>query len=104
MHSRLLSSYFQSVREVWQVLSALSGIIGHLKSDFRLSRNFLKGTSGDLINVLMAAAAWNFALWLRAFFVFILGRLVCALTMILLNSGRLLSARSRPPRLITMPG
>jgi len=25
---------------------------------------------------LMAAAAWNFALWLRAFIVFILGRLV----------------------------
>jgi len=84
--------------------AAIEPIIGHLKSDFRLSRNFLKGTSGDLINVLMAAAAWNFALWLRAFFVFILGRLVCALTMILLNSGRLLSARGRPPRLITMPG
>ncbi|MEQ1531231.1 MAG: IS5 family transposase [Methylococcales bacterium] len=84
--------------------AAIEPIIGHLKSDFRLSRNFLKGTSGDLINVLMAAAAWNFALWLRAFFVFILGRLVCALTMISLNSGRLFSAKARPLAVILMPG
>jgi hypothetical protein len=30
-----------------------------LKSDFRLSRNLLKGQVGDEINVLMAACAWN---------------------------------------------
>ncbi|CAB5503168.1 hypothetical protein AZO1586R_1544, partial [Bathymodiolus azoricus thioautotrophic gill symbiont] len=31
----------------------------HLKSDFRLSRNLLKGQVGDEINVLMAVCAWN---------------------------------------------
>jgi hypothetical protein len=31
--------------------------IGHLKSDFRLGRNFLSGVSGDAINVLLACAA-----------------------------------------------
>jgi len=50
-------------------LAAIEPIIGHLKSDFRLSRNFLKGEVGDEINVLMAAAAWNLKKWLNHFFV-----------------------------------
>ena len=42
--------------------------IGHLKSDYRLGRNFYKGVVGDTVNVLLAAAAYNFkramkALW-----------------------------------------
>jgi hypothetical protein len=39
--------------------------IGHLKSDFRLGRNFLKGQVGDAINLLLAAAASNLSLWMR---------------------------------------
>ena len=31
-----------------------------LKADHRLSRNFYKGVNGDTINVLLAAAAYNF--------------------------------------------
>ena len=43
--------------------------IGHLKSDHRLGRNFYKGLMRDAINILPAAAAYNFkramkALWL----------------------------------------
>lgn len=34
--------------------------IGHLKSDYRLGRNFYKGVVGDSVNVLLAAAAYNF--------------------------------------------
>lgn len=34
--------------------------IGHLKSDYRLGRNFYKGVLGDAINVMLAAAAYNF--------------------------------------------
>ena len=34
--------------------------VGHLKADHRLSRNFYKGVKGDAINVLLAAAAYNF--------------------------------------------
>lgn len=34
--------------------------IGHLKQDHRLSRNFYKGVEGDAINVILAAAAYNF--------------------------------------------
>ena len=33
---------------------------GHLKSDYRLSRNFYKGVVGNAVNVLLTAAAYNF--------------------------------------------
>ena len=57
--------------------SAIEPVIGHLKSDFRLARNYLKGTIGDAINLLLAAAAFNFRKWMRAlaaslFFVLVL--------------------------------
>jgi len=45
--------------------AAIEPIIGHLKTDFRLTRNFLKGIAGDSINLLMAACAWNMAKWMR---------------------------------------
>ncbi len=41
--------------------AAIEPIIGHLKSDHRLDRNYLKGTTGDAINVLLPASAFNFA-------------------------------------------
>lgn len=43
-------------------------ITGHLKSDYRMARNYLKGAIGDCINLLMAAAAWNLKQWLLAIF------------------------------------
>lgn len=46
--------------------SAIEPIIGHLKHDFRLARNYLKGTIGDTINLLLAAAAFNCKKWMNA--------------------------------------
>jgi len=40
--------------------AAIEPIIGHLKSDHRLNRNFYKGVAGDNINIMLAAAAFNF--------------------------------------------
>ena len=40
--------------------------IGHLKSDYRLGRNFYKGVTGDAVNLLLAAAAYNFKRAMRA--------------------------------------
>ena len=40
--------------------AAIEPIIGHLKSDHRVARNFLKGQTGDSINFIMAAAGFNF--------------------------------------------
>lgn len=45
--------------------------IGHLKSDYRLGRNFYKGVTGDSINVLLAAAAYNFKRAMKALLWFI---------------------------------
>lgn len=40
--------------------AAIEPIIGHLKSDHRAARNFLKGQIGDSINFMMAAAGFNY--------------------------------------------
>ena len=40
--------------------AGIEPIIGHCKSDHRLGRNFYKGLFGDSINVMLAAAAFNF--------------------------------------------
>ena len=45
--------------------AGIEPVIGHLKSDHRLKRNFLKGFAGDQINLIMSAAAFNFKKWMR---------------------------------------
>ena len=39
--------------------SAIEPVIGHMKSDSRLARNFLKGSNGDAVNALLCACAHN---------------------------------------------
>jgi IS5 family transposase len=63
--------------------AAIEPRIGHLKSDFRLGRNFLKGQIGDAINLLLAAAASNLSLWMRQ----VLSALVSALQKFARNIG-----------------
>ncbi len=46
--------------------SAIEATIGHMKTDGRLDRNFLKGQAGDAINALLAAAGHNMRLILNA--------------------------------------
>ena len=55
----------QKTKQQLRRRAAIEPIIGHLKQDFRLSRNFLKGVKGDHINVLLAAAAHNIRKWMR---------------------------------------
>lgn len=45
--------------------ASIEPVIGHLKTDNRLSRNFLKGITGDQINVMLASSAFNFKKWMR---------------------------------------
>ena len=47
--------------------ASIEPTIGHLKSDHRLSRNYLKGRQGDRANVMLAAAGYNFAKLLAGF-------------------------------------
>ena len=58
-------------RKRCQRQAAIEPIIGHLKSDYRLGRNYLKGIKGDEINLLMAACAWNLNKWMRLVFLFV---------------------------------
>jgi IS5 family transposase len=51
--------------------ATIEPIISHLKTDLRLSRNFLKGIAGENINLLMAAYAWNMAKWMREAILFL---------------------------------
>lgn len=51
--------------------SVVEPVIGHLKNDNRLGRNYLYGMEGDKINVLLVSAGYNFKMilrWLRIIF------------------------------------
>ncbi|MBK7883936.1 MAG: transposase [Chitinophagaceae bacterium] len=50
----------QTKRKRHKRRAAIEPVLGHLKHDYRMSRNYLKGTVGDAINVILAAAAMNF--------------------------------------------
>ena len=48
--------------------AAIEPVIGHLKEDHRMGRNYLAHSSGDAINAVLAAVGYNFRLlfrWLR---------------------------------------
>jgi transposase, IS5 family len=45
--------------------AAIEPTISHLKHQYRMGRNYLKGVIGDQINAMMAAAAWNFKKWMK---------------------------------------
>lgn len=47
-------------RDRFRRRAGIEGVISHLKHDFRMLRNYLKGTLGDSMNVLLACAAYNF--------------------------------------------
>ena len=55
--------------------SAIEPLIGHLKNDGHLGRNYLKGTVGDKINATLSGVGHNFRLllrWIRELLFFIL--------------------------------
>ena len=60
-------SYYQKrkARKKFCKRAEIEPVIEHLKSDHRMMRNYLKGTLGDAINTLMAAAAYNMRHWMN---------------------------------------
>ena len=68
--------------------AAIEPVIGHLKSDHRLSRNYLKGDAGNTANVLLAAAGYNIAKLLAWFY--------CAWITVVVKQ------KSRPPHELSM--
>ena len=53
------------LRKSFRRRAAIEPDIGHLKSDFGLERNYLKGEVGDAINAMLAGSAFNFKSWMR---------------------------------------
>ena len=67
------------IRREMKRRAAVEPVIGHMKAEHRMDRNYLKGRHGDRANAVLAAAGYNFTLllsWLR--------RLLCALIQALL--------------------
>ena len=57
------------VRGLWKRRAAIEPIIGHLKNDNRMSRNWLKGKDGDMINALLCGCGYNMRKLLSFLFV-----------------------------------
>jgi IS5 family transposase len=71
----------KTIRREMKRRAAVEPVIGHLKAEHRLGRNYLNGRDGDRINAVLAAAGYNFGLLLRW-----LERLLRALITMLVSS------------------
>ncbi len=49
----------QKIRQRFRACAGIEPIIGHVKHDHRMQRNFLAGVIGDQINTILAAAGFN---------------------------------------------
>jgi IS5 family transposase len=49
----------QKIREQFRARAGIEPIIGHLKQDHRMSRNYLLDPDGDKVNTILAAAGFN---------------------------------------------
>ena len=74
------------MRERFRRRCAIEPVIGHLKSDCRMARNYLSGFAGDGMNLLLAATAWNLRKWMRMLLAFL---------------SRFLTASFHPPTALT---
>lgn len=57
----------RAVRKWFKRRAAIEPVFGHLKSDNRMSKNYLKGTHGDEINVFLCACGFNLRKLLAVF-------------------------------------
>jgi IS5 family transposase len=62
-----------AIRRQMKRRAAVEPVIGHVKIDHRMDRNYLKGREGDRANAILAAAGYNFRLLIRW-----LAELLCA--------------------------
>ena len=65
--------------------SAIEPVIGHLKDDHGMERNYLKGRNGDRFNVEMSTVGFNFRrvlAWLRRILCRFLETIIVAITSI----------------------
>ncbi len=71
----------EQIKREFKRRAAIEPVIGHLKNDHRMGRNYLAHSTGDAINAVLAAVGYNFRrliLWLRFLLLRILA--ACSLT------------------------
>ena len=57
-----------AIKKLMKRRAAIEPVIGHIKNEHRMERNYLAGKAGDAINAVLAAAGYNFRLllnWLK---------------------------------------
>lgn len=65
----------RAIKKALKRRNAIEPVIGHLKTDHHLGRNYLKGTLGDKVNAILSGVGYNFRAILRKlrlFWLFIL--------------------------------
>ena len=55
----------RKMRAYFRRRAAIEPVISHMKKTYRMKRNYLKGVQGDVINAVMAGAAFNFKRWIN---------------------------------------
>src|SRR6266478_2965845 len=55
----------KTIRREMKRRAAVEPVIGHIKAEHRMERNYLKGRDGDRTNAVLAATGYNFSLLLR---------------------------------------
>lgn len=71
----------KAIKRAFRRRAAVEPVIGHLKNDHRMGRNFLAHCDGDANNAVLAAVGYNFSLllnWLKLLFAFFLATIAAA--------------------------
>ncbi len=55
----------QKMRKRFRRRASIEPVISHMKHQYRMLTNYLKGATGDAINIMMSAAAFNFKSWMN---------------------------------------
>ena len=71
----------KAIRRELRRRAAVEPVIGHLKAEHRMGRNYLAHESGDAMNAILAAAGYNFRLLVNWIIAILLALLQAALPM-----------------------
>lgn len=55
----------QKMKTRFRRRASIEPVISHMKHQYRMITNYLKGATGDAINIMMSAAAFNFKSWMN---------------------------------------
>jgi len=67
----------QAIKREMRRRAAIEPVIGHIKNEHRMGRNYLAHQQGDAVNAILAAAGYNFRLLLNWLRLLLRGILVC---------------------------